>query len=137
MSNIYLAVKLAPDKLLGRIDDKGIVYQSQIGLDKKIGHVDLATGHVYEDRFGPDKPIGHVGLGDGKVYAERGLIDSYVGRVNANGKMYHHKFLAKDDYIGGVDPFVSFAHSAAAMLLVVLPAFENKKQADSNPTESE
>jgi hypothetical protein len=35
-----------------------------------------------------------------------------------------------DEYIGSIAPFLSFAYSGAAMLLLVLPALETKSKND-------
>ncbi len=122
---VYLAIAGAPDKLLGRIDENGIIYRSQFGPDDEIGHVDLATGDVYEQRFGPDKKVGHVDLNSGKVYATKLGPDEYVGQVREDGRMHRHQSLAADAYVGNVDQFLSRAHSAGAMLLLVLPELES------------
>ena len=124
MSNVYLAVPGAPDRLLGHGDDDGKVYRSQAGLDDLIGRVDLATGAVYEHRFGPDKKVGHVDLSSGRVYLTRLAPDTHVGQVNPDGRMYRQQALAADDCAGNVEQFRSYAHSAGALLLLVLPALD-------------
>lgn len=124
MSKVFLAIAGAPDQQLGHVDEAGHVYRSQTGPDNVIGHVDLGTGHVYEQRFGPDKKLGHVDLGSGRVYASRLGPDQHVGQVGANGRMYRAQALALDDYVCRVDPFLSYAHSAGALLLLALPALE-------------
>lgn len=126
MPKVYLAVAHAPDTLLGHVEENGKVYRSQIGPDKEIGHVNLATGDVYAERFGPDKEVGRVEIGSGKVFVSRFGPDRHVGSVDAGGYIYHQNLLAPDDYIGQVNPFLSYAHSAAAMLLLVLPALETE-----------
>jgi hypothetical protein len=127
MSEVYLAISGAPDKLLGHVDEDGIVTRSRPGLDEVIGHVDLATGHVRQRRLGPDKNAGDVDLGSGKVYASRLGPDEYVGQVKPDGSLHRHATLQADGYIGKVSRFVSYAHSAAAMLLLVLPAIEEDR----------
>ncbi len=122
MSNIYLAIPGAPDRLLGHVHDDGQVYRSQAGLDDLIGHVDLATGAVYEQRLGPDKKVGHVNLSDGRVYATKLGPDTHVGQVEADGRIRLHESLAPDDYVARVDEFRSYAHAAGALLLLVMPA---------------
>ncbi|HRW09310.1 MAG TPA: hypothetical protein P5121_29620 [Caldilineaceae bacterium] len=131
MSKVYLAISGAPDKLLGHVDESGKVSRSQIGLDKQIGYVNLATGEIYESHFGPDKTVGRVETSSGKVYATRWGPDKYVGWVRADGHIYRHKALAPDEYIGQVDPALSFAHAAAAMVLLVLPALEVDASSDA------
>ncbi len=124
MSKVYLEVPLAPDRLLGHVKENGNVYRSDAGLDDKIGHVHLKSGKVYARRLGADKKVGHVDLDNGRVYATRVGPDKYVGQMKENGTMHLDKSLAPDDYVGKMNPFISFAHSAAAMLLLVLPALE-------------
>jgi len=48
--------------------------------------------------------------------------------VEADGSMHRHVPVGVDEYIGKVDQFLSYAHSAGAMLLLVLPAIEDEKQ---------
>lgn len=124
MDKVYLAIPGAPDKHLGHVHEDGKVYRSRIGFDDHLGAVDLSSGKIYSKQFGPDKKIGHVDLKDGKVYLTKVGLDEYVGRVEENGRIYRHVSMGSDDYIGKVDHFVSYAHSAGAMLLLVLPALE-------------
>ena len=128
MSKVYQHHPLAPDKVLGRVEPDGKVYESRIGLDKYIGRVDLETGKILESRFGPDKYIGRVELEAGKVYLTKFGPDKYVGRVEADGKVYHHKRMARDEYLGRVDDMLSPAHGAAAFLLLLLPTFEELEE---------
>jgi len=95
-----------------------------MGPDDHVGHVDLRTGDIYAQRLGPDKEIGHVDLSSGKVYMSRFGPDTHVAQVGEDGRMYVHRAMAVDSYIGNVDPFRSHAHTAAALLLLVLPALE-------------
>ena len=90
--------------------------------------MDLSSGKVYAARLGPDKEIGHVDLKSGKVYLRRLGPDEYVGKVDKHGRMHQHVPMASDKYIGKVDRFVSYAYSAGAMLLLVLPALGSKSQ---------
>ncbi len=130
MSNVYLAIPGAPDRLLGHVHDDGKVYRSQAGLDDLIGRVDLATGAVYEQRFGPDKKVGHVDPSSGRAYLTRLGPDTHVGQVNPDGRMYRHQAMAADDYAGNVEQFRSYAHCAGALLLLVLPALEPETSAE-------
>lgn len=126
MSKVYLEVSLAPDRLIGHIKENGNVYRSDAGLDDKIGHVHLKSGKVYARRLGMDKKIGHVDLDNGRVYATKVGPDQYVGRVQEDGRISIDRSLAPDKYAGKVIPFISNAHSGAAMLLLVLPALESE-----------
>jgi len=128
MTKVFLAVSLAPDRLVGHVKEDGKIIRSQVGLDDEIGHVNLRNGHIFEQRFGPDKKFGHVDLVDGKVYLSRFGPDKYVGQVMADGRMYYHVPMGRDDYVGQVESFVSYAHSGGAFLLLVLPALEDQDQ---------
>lgn len=131
MSNVYLALPGAPDRLLGHVHDDGKVYRSQTGLDDLVGHVNLANGAVYGQRFGPDKKIGHVDLSSGKVYSSRFGPDEHIGQVNDDGRMTCHQTLAADDYVAKVDEFHGYAHAAGGLILLVLPALEAELPAGS------
>lgn len=124
MYKVYLAISRAPDQLLGYVREDGKIYRSKPGFDEHLGGVDLASGKVYAERFGPDKEIGHVDLRSGKVYLRKFGPDKYIGNVNREGRMHRHVSMAFDEYIGKIEPFASFAHSAGAFLLLVLPAIE-------------
>jgi hypothetical protein len=124
MSKVYLALPGTLDRLLGHVHDDGRVIRSQPGFDAEIGHVDLKTGRIYEARFGPDQEIGTVDLSGGKVYRSRLGPNEYVGQVEDSGRMVRHVAMGLDQYVGNVEAFTSYAHSAAAMLLLVLPALD-------------
>ena len=130
MSKVYLALPYSPDHLLGHVSEDGKILCSQAGFDDVIGYVNLGTGEVYEQRFGPDKKVGHVDPGSGKVYVSRLGPDKYIGIVKADGSLHRHVPMAADDYVGKVERFVSYAHSAGAFLLLVLPALEARRQED-------
>jgi hypothetical protein len=127
MSKIYLAIPRAFDELQGHVNEDGKIYRSKFGPDEYLGKVDLASGKIYASQFGPDKKVGYVDLESGKVYLSKLGLDEYVGRVDREGRMHRHISMGADDYIGKVDQFVSFAHSAGAMLLVILPAMEESE----------
>jgi hypothetical protein len=135
MYKVYRAVSRAPDEYLGYVEEDGRVFRSKIGLDDRLGRVDLSSGQVHEDRLGPDREIGHVDPKTGKVYLRRFGPDEYVGSVDGDGRMYRHVSMGVDEYIGVIDPFVSYAHSAGAMLLLVLPAVESRTQGEAAGTE--
>ena len=126
MSKVYLAIPRALDDLQGHVREDGKIYRSKFGPDEYLGKVDLSSGKIYESQFGPDKKVGYVDLESGKVYISKLGLDEYVGRVDKNGRMHRHVPMGADDYIGNVDQFVSFAHSAGAMLLLILPVLEEK-----------
>ncbi len=123
MSKVYLHRSGMPDKLLGRVEDDGRVFRSEIGPDDEIGYVDLASGKIYLSMTQPDTYAGRVQLETGKVFHHRpNALDEYLGEVHKNGKMYRHVPNWPDKYIGHMQDFVSIAHAGAAFLLLVLPA---------------
>lgn len=112
-----------PDKDLGHVEEDGRVYRSDFGIDDRLGRVDLESGKIYSSRLGPDKYIGRVDLQNGRVYRHVPVgADEYVGRVNENGHMDRHDALSPDEYEGRLEEPESLAHTAAAFLLLVLPA---------------
>jgi len=56
--------------------------------------------------------------------------DTHVGQVHEDGRMRLHQALAVDDYVGRVEEYRSRAHSAGALLLLVLPALEQDAPSD-------
>lgn len=100
MYKVYMAIPRAPDKQLGYVREDGTIYLSKVGLDERLGKVDLASGKIYEERFGPDKYIGQVDLRSGKVYLNRFGPDQYVGNVDEKGHMHKHVSMASDEYTG-------------------------------------
>ena len=132
MIKVYQAVPGAIDKLLGHVSEGGRVYLSKAGPDEHVGEVNLATGKIFHQRFGPDKHIGNVNLETGKVFSRRFGPDKYVGNVDVHGRMHRAVAMAADEYVGKVDPFLSYAHSAAALLLLVLPSLEPETHQDKH-----
>ncbi len=124
MIKVKLVVVKGSDIILGHINEDGTIYRSQAGLNDRIGRVDLSSGKVYEDQFGPDKKVGHVNMKNGKVYSSRLGLDKHLGNVNGKGHMLRLVHMGIDTYVGMADPFVSYAHTGGAMLLLVIPALE-------------
>lgn len=126
MSKVYLAIPSALDKHLGHVNEEGKIYRSKVGPDEYVGEVDLSSGKIYAERFGPNQKIGYVDLENGKVYLSKLGLDEYVGSVDKQGRMHRHVPMGADEYIGNVEDYVSYAHSAGAMLLLILPALEEE-----------
>lgn len=124
MSKVYLAIPTAFDELQGHVNEDGKIYRSKFGPDEYVGEVDLPSGKIYAERFGPNQKIGYVDLENGKVYLSKLGLDEYVGRVDNQGRMHRHVPMGADEYVGKVEDFVSYAHSAGAMLLLIFPALE-------------
>ncbi len=128
MNKVHLHKSLAQDPYLGHVDHQGNVFESRFGPDKKVGRVELNTGRIYETRFGPDQYLGRTDLESGKVYLAKIGPDEYLGTVSKEGKMSLHKPFAVDEYIGVIKDMGSLAHGGAAMILLVLPAYEELHQ---------
>jgi hypothetical protein len=135
MYKVHLETSQGHNQLLGHVLDDGKVYRTKVGLDDYVGRVELATGKIYEERFGPDKKVGHVDLENGKVYLTRLGPDQYVGKVDGHGRMHRHVSLTNEELVGKIDQFVSYGHSAAAMLLLVMPALEAKLEGEKQERE--
>lgn len=132
-SKVFRHKALALDELLGRVEPDGRVYESRLGPDKFIGRVEIDNGKVYESRLGPDRYVGRVELDTGKVYRARVGPDEYLGRVNGEGQFHCHRPLGPDAYIGKLTEMASYAHGAAAFILLALPAWEAAQAAEPEP----
>lgn len=127
MKKVYKHKSLAPDVYLGRVEDDGKIYRNVDGPrkpDHYIGRVDMQTGKVYSAETAPETLVGHVELDSGKVYLTRLNQTDYIGRVNEKGRIYHHKRMAFDQYLGKIKDMMSYAYGGAAFLLLILPVFE-------------
>lgn len=121
---IYLHRSLAPDILLGHVDENGKVYETRFGPDKYVGRVEAESGKIFAAQLGPDDYIGRVDLENGKVYRAVFGPDEYLGRVEDDGRMYYHLSMARDAYVGILKGMSDIAHGGAAYLLLVLPEVE-------------
>jgi len=120
---------MAPDRLLGHVQNDGKVYRNDPGLDDRIGHIDFDTGRVYARRAGPDEEVGRVEA-EGKIYRSRPGPDQYVGKADGEGRVWVHRPLAADLYVGRVEYPQSARHIGAAALLLILPAWALEQDAD-------
>ena len=128
-SVVYLQRAMAPDKKLGYVKENGEVYREDPGFNDRIGHVDITSGRVYRRRSAaPDKLVGHVDVDNGKIHLEVPVSpDKYIGRVRTNGDLNLHLAGSPDVKIGSIKDMESLAQGGGAFLLLVLPAFEEKK----------
>lgn len=136
MNKAYRHITLARDEYLGCVDEHGVVFEERFGPDRRIGRVDPGDGKIYEARLGPDRYIGRVELHTGKVYLAKAGPDEFIGKVYKDGRCFFHRPMARDHYMGRVREMVSFAHGGAAYILLIFPAFEEKREeqeAASNP----
>jgi hypothetical protein len=110
---IYRDVPLLPDKLIGRIDEQGKVYDVESGQDEYIGYVDYEEGDVYdedEDLMGYITDEGNI-IG---IYEEDDEED--IGYVTEEGEIYGYSEEG-DLYLGKVVGMQDSVEGAAAMLL--------------------
>ncbi len=139
MKKVYKHKTLAPDVYLGRVEEDGKVYRNVDGPrkpDHYIGRVDLQTGKVYSAEAVPETLVGHVELDSGKVYLTRLNQTDYIGRVNEKGRIYHHKRMAFDQYLGKIKDMMSYAYGGAAFLMLVLPVFEAELNREDSASSS-
>ena len=127
------------DRLLGRVNDEGRIYRTQVGPDDQIGHVDLDSGKVYAQRLGMDEYVGRVDLNTGKVWRDvTAGPDEYLGRVHEDGRMDYHVAGRPDEYMGRIAEGASLVYAGAAFLLLAWPAYvEQKQQAEALDTDEE
>jgi hypothetical protein len=122
------------DQLLGRVEENGRVYRTQVGPDDEIGHVHVESGRVHAQRLGIDEYVGRVDLDDGRVWLHvTAGADEYLGRVHENGRMDRHLPGQLDEYVGRIASEASLAHAGAAFLLLVRPAFAEQQQEEESP----
>jgi hypothetical protein len=129
MNKVYKHRPLAIDDYLGYISDDGKVYEilQSRKTERYVGRVDLETGQVYSSIPGQDRYVGRTDK-NGKIYISRTGPDEYIGHVTDSGRLFHHKRLAFDEYLGVVSDMDSFAHAGAAFLLLIHPLYEQEKR---------
>jgi hypothetical protein len=132
MKKVLLHKSFGLDPLLGRVDDDGKVYQNVDGLgkpDRYVGRVDVSDGKIYDANHTPERYAGRVEA-DGKVYQAEFGPDEYLGRVEEDGKCFHHKRLARDEYMGHIEQMDNIYLGGAAFLLLILPAWQKAQKKD-------
>lgn len=127
MNKVYRHRSKSQDEYLGRVSEDGRVFESRLEAEKYIGHVELDSGKIYISQNGEDKHLGRVEMDSGKIYLARFGPDEHLGQVHGNGKLYSHKWLASDEYLGHVEEMTSIAHGGAAFLLLIRPAMNEIK----------
>jgi len=78
-----------------------------------------------------------VHLDDGEVYSHHFGPDRYVAKVKPDGRIYGHKPVAPDDYLGKVEGMHSLAEGGAAFFLLLLPVIEEAKIEEAEIEEAE
>jgi hypothetical protein len=129
MNIAYRHIPLAPDELVGRVDEEGSVYVIKPDQDERFtGRVELITGEIFESHLGPEKPVGRVELDTGRIFHSHLAPDEWVGKVDQDGKCYLQQPPARDEYLGKVTEMLSLAHGGAAFLLLIYPRFVEDQQ---------
>lgn len=111
MAKIYENIEMAPDKLIGRIDPEGKIYDEEDGESLYLGWVDYEHGRVFDEE---DGTMGWV-EDNGEIYGSYEDGDLLLGYVGDEGKLYLYD---EDDeiYVGQVTEMTHMADAAAAVL---------------------
>ncbi len=113
MAKIYEHVALAPDTLIGRIDEDGrIYYEDEAGQSEYIGWIDYASGKVYDE---DDIYMGWVEA-NGAIYGSYEEGEERIGDVADDGKLYLIDEENQEEYVGQVTEMKHKADGAAAVL---------------------
>ena len=112
MAKIYENIELAPDKLIGRIDPEGKIYDEEDGESLYLGRVDYEHGKVY------DEDDGYMGWIEesGEIYGSYEDSDELLGYVGDDGKLYLYDDDDDEIYVGQVTEMTHMADAAAAVL---------------------
>lgn len=113
-AKIYRDIPMGPDKLIGRIDEDGKVYEIGQDSERPIGWIDYDEGEVYDIE---DDLMGWI--------EEDGTIIGYydddeeedIGYVTEDGEIYGYGDGDNDIYLGKVVEMEDSTQGAAAMLL--------------------
>ena len=136
MNKVYRHRSKSQDEYLGRVSEDGRVFESRLEAERYIGRVELDSGKIFVSQNGEERHLGRVEIDTGKIYLARFGPDEHLGQVHGNGKLYSHKWLSADQYLGHVEEMTSIAHGGAAFLLLVRPAMnEIKSRAKKTQTD--
>lgn len=112
MAKIYEHVELAPDPLLGHIDENGQIYYDEGGQSEILGRIDYEKGQVYDE---DDVYMGWIEE-NGEIYGSYEDGDLRLGRVADDGKLYVYDEDEAELYVGQVTEMKQKADGAAAVL---------------------
>lgn len=77
------------EQWLGRVDDRGRVYQQERGPDPYCGRVDMDSGKIFAGLPGQDECIGWVELNSGRIfYCSAKATTKCVGEIDGHGRIY-------------------------------------------------
>jgi hypothetical protein len=111
MAKIYENVGLAPDPLIGHIDDEGKIYYENEGQSEYIGRIDYQDGKVYDQ---DDDYMGWVEE-NGEIYGSYEDGDLCLGYVADDGKLYVYDEDEEEIQVGQVTEMKHKADGAAAV----------------------
>ncbi len=109
---IYRDKALAPDKYVGRIDDRGKVFKVETGEDEYLGWIDYEEGDIYDTG---DAIIGWVEK-DGEVIRLIRDEEEEIGFVTEDGDVYWYSKKEEEEYFGNVKVMQDFSEGAVALL---------------------
>ena len=112
MAKIYEHVELAPDLLIGRVDEEGRIYFEEEGESEYIGRIDYEQGEVYDEE---DVYMGWV-EDNGQIFGSYEEGDERLGYVADDGKLYLYDEDDKEVHVGQVTEMKHKADGAAAVL---------------------
>ena len=110
---IYRDVPMLPDKLIGRIDDVGKVFDIESDEEEYIGWIDYDEGEVYD---ADDDLMGWI-EDDCTIIGQYEDDNENIGYVTDEGEVFGYDDEGKDLYMGKVALMRDTTEGAAAMLL--------------------
>ena len=105
--------RCCPTSRLGRVDDKGKVYEIKGDLEAYIGWIDYEAGEVYDEE---DELMGWI-EDDGVIIATYEDEEEELGYVTEEGEVFGYDENDEDLYLGKVVEMQDATEGAAAMLL--------------------
>lgn len=112
---IYRDIPMMPDKLIGRIDEKGKVYDVESGKETYVGWINYEEGDVYDEE---DDLMGWI-EDDGAIVGHYDEDeDLEIGYITEQGEVYGYgEEEGEEIYVGKLKNMQNGAEGAAAMLL--------------------
>lgn len=111
---IYRDVPMLPDKLIGRIDNEGKIYDLEdVEKEEYIGWINYEEGEVYDV---DDELMGWL-EDDGAIVGHYEDGDEEIGYVTEEGEVYGYDEDEEEIYLGKVTGMEDATEGAAAMLL--------------------
>jgi len=109
---IYRDKALAPDKYVGRIDDRGKIFRVEFGEDDYLGWIDYEEGEIFNTE---DAIIGWVEE-DGEIISFIDDEENEIGFVTEEGELYWYSEDAEEEYFGTIRGMEDISEGAAGLL---------------------